>query len=65
METSGSGPGEPSALEAPGSPDDRLFLVKGMLALRWDVMFWNTFRPESPYLGLYSELSQCGPSVTH
>ena len=61
METSGPGPGESSELEAPGSPDDRLFLVKGMLALSWDVMFRNTFFSESPY----SELSQWGPYVTH
>lgn len=53
MEASGSGSGESSAVEAPGSQDDRLFLIKGMLALRWDRMFWNTFRSESPYLGLY------------
>uniref|UniRef100_A0A8C6H8Z3 Transmembrane protein 242 n=1 Tax=Mus spicilegus TaxID=10103 RepID=A0A8C6H8Z3_MUSSI len=33
METSGSGPGESSELEAPGSPDDRLFLVKGGIFL--------------------------------
>lgn len=64
MEPSSSGPGESSTLEAPGSPDDRLFLIKGMLALRWDVMFLNTFRPESPYRRLYSDLSQWGPYVT-
>uniref|UniRef100_A0A673SPI7 Transmembrane protein 242 n=1 Tax=Suricata suricatta TaxID=37032 RepID=A0A673SPI7_SURSU len=30
METAGAGPGQPSSrLEAPGSTDDRLFLVKG------------------------------------
>lgn len=65
METSGSGPGDSSAVEVPGSPDDRLFLVKGMLALSWDVMFRNTFCSESPYSRLYSELSQWGPYVSH
>ncbi|XP_028620227.1 transmembrane protein 242 [Grammomys surdaster] len=33
MDTSGSGPGEPSTLEAPGSPEDRLFLIKGGIFL--------------------------------
>ncbi|CAH7310727.1 Tmem242 [Phodopus roborovskii] len=33
MEAAGSGPGEPSPLEAPGSQDDRLFLVKGGIFL--------------------------------
>ncbi|CAO2628633.1 Transmembrane protein 242 [Lemmus lemmus] len=33
METAGSGPGEPSPLEAAGSPDDRLFLIKGGIFL--------------------------------
>lgn len=36
METAGSGPGEPSPLEAAGSPDDRLFLIKGMVSLCWN-----------------------------
>lgn len=65
MKTAGSGTGKPSALEASGSPEDRLFLVKGMVALRWKGMFSNTFRSESPYLGLCSELSQWGPYVSH
>ncbi|KAM7340889.1 hypothetical protein ACRRTK_001504 [Alexandromys fortis] len=33
METAGSEPGEPSPLEAAGSPDDRLFLIKGGIFL--------------------------------
>ncbi|XP_036025232.1 transmembrane protein 242 [Onychomys torridus] len=33
METAGPGPGEPSPLEAPASPDDRLFLIKGGIFL--------------------------------
>ncbi|XP_057617527.1 transmembrane protein 242 [Chionomys nivalis] len=33
METAGSEPGEPSPLEAVGSPDDRLFLIKGGIFL--------------------------------
>ncbi|XP_032750649.1 transmembrane protein 242 [Rattus rattus] len=33
MEASGSGPGESSAVEAPGSQDDRLFLIKGGIFL--------------------------------
>nr|XP_045247275.1 transmembrane protein 242 isoform X3 [Macaca fascicularis] len=34
METAGAGPGQPaSGLEAPGSTDDRLFLVKGGIFL--------------------------------
>nr|XP_006978124.1 transmembrane protein 242 isoform X2 [Peromyscus maniculatus bairdii] len=33
METAGSGPGEPSPLEAPASADDRLFLIKGGIFL--------------------------------
>lgn len=51
METAGSDPGEPSPLEAPASADDRLFLIKGMVALRWSGMFSNSFRPESPLWG--------------
>lgn len=53
METAGTEPGEPSPLEAAGSPDDRLFLIKGMLALRWNGMFSKSFRSESPCLELY------------
>lgn len=61
METAGSGPGEPSPLEAAGSPEDRLFLIKGMVALRWNGMFSKSFRSESPCLELYPEHSLWGP----
>lgn len=64
METAGSGPGEPSPLEAAGSPDDRLFLIKGMVSLCWNGLFSKSFRSESPCLELYPELSLWAPYVT-
>lgn len=64
METAGAGPGQPaSGLEAPGSTDDRLFLVKGKVCrgevrasrranpglwLALERVFTHTSRSESP-----------------
>lgn len=64
METAGAGTGQPaSGLEAPGSTDDRLFLVKGKVCcgevrasgranpgpwLALERVFTHTSRSESP-----------------